>query len=282
MSDNSSNIERVLFYLKKHLLILISPIEYNNKSKLIFNNNCLESKDLIYCINYIIQNINEFKNLFSYPFFVNSLYYVKYFRNKWAHQSYISKREEYRFLDDCCYLLQDICLESEEYRFIDFQRRLLLKELNNDFNDYIIKHSDDVINWRLNSVLSQCNEYELVIKMLNQQILELKENVKYCNNNNSNNVNFATSCSIDNIGKSNTINTENTKNCSIYDNKLKNSSDKIYNSFDKDNTNIEINEYYDNIKKNVNNNTHFNDDIEMRNNTNLDIAQSKNFKYEEL
>lgn len=139
-----------------------------------YNTSTTQSKDLLIYLNSIIQNPSLYKSYFNdYYFTLNTLFYIRYIRNKWAHQGDLNLRQIYKFYDEAEILLSELYPNSTEHRFIEFQRRLILQQLSGDFQEYIIKHSDDIINWKINCLESEVNEKKELINIIE------KENDKY-------------------------------------------------------------------------------------------------------
>jgi len=88
------------------------------------DNNIRRYKDLLFYLNAFIKNWNLFKGLFNSNYIICLCYDIKYFRNKWAHQSLFSTREVYRFLDQSQALLEEINLNTYE---IEILRKAILE-----------------------------------------------------------------------------------------------------------------------------------------------------------
>ena len=171
-----SDINKILSFLKINL-IKVLDIESNNIILDDYENNINnenQDKDLVYFINIFTQNFNKFKYKFKNPSILNILFNIKTFRNVWAHQGRLNVRELYKFYDDSSYLLEELCPYSEEYKYVEFQRRLAIKEMSADFNDFIINHSDNIVNWKVNMQSEELYLKTKQIEILNDDILILQ------------------------------------------------------------------------------------------------------------
>jgi hypothetical protein len=94
---------------------------YNSKTKY---------KDVLYYLNAFIKNWEfPFKNSFNNNITLTLCHSIKYFRNRWAHQSLFSVRETYRLIDECQALLEELQLDHSE---IDVIRKSVLELLANE------------------------------------------------------------------------------------------------------------------------------------------------------
>mmetsp|Transcript_23063 Transcript_23063/g.24009 ORF Transcript_23063/g.24009 Transcript_23063/m.24009 type:complete len:362 (-) Transcript_23063:48-1133(-) len=135
-------------------------------------------KDIIVYLNHVIQNPSIFKSLFKdYYFTLNTLFYIRYVRNKWAHQAELSQRQVYKFFDEVSTLLEEISPGSEEFKYVEFQRRMIIKELSDDFRDYVLKHSDEIVNWRFNSLKDELSQSNKALEVQGNEITRMRN---YC------------------------------------------------------------------------------------------------------
>lgn len=110
-------------------------------------------KDVLFYLNAFIKNWELLSSLFTTNYAVSLCHTIKYFRNKWAHQSPFSLRETYRFMDECQALIEEIKKDSSE---IDIIRKQLLEiyyasEVNNYYNSINnnnnFQQNDNLINF---------------------------------------------------------------------------------------------------------------------------------------
>ncbi len=95
-------------------------------------------KDVLFYLNAMIKNWNLFKGLFKTNYPLCLCHDIKFFRNKWAHQSLFSSREAYRCIDQCQALLEECELDAYE---IDILRKEVLEYLYRDELSKVIKSS---------------------------------------------------------------------------------------------------------------------------------------------
>jgi hypothetical protein len=83
---------------------------YNSKTKY---------KDVLYYLSAFIKNWEfPFKNLFSNNYSLTLCHSIKYFRNRWAHQSVFTLRETYRLMDEGQALLEELNMDHSEIEII--------------------------------------------------------------------------------------------------------------------------------------------------------------------
>jgi hypothetical protein len=108
--------------------------------------NMKKYKDVLYYLNAVVKNWEIFSgiSLTNYPLCL--CHSIKYFRNKWAHQSKFTTRELYRFFDECQALLEEFNLNASE---LDLLRKSILEYYyNEEKNKFLCDSisSDGVIN----------------------------------------------------------------------------------------------------------------------------------------
>jgi hypothetical protein len=81
-------------------------------------------RDVLFYLNSIIKNWETIRSLFGTNHILSLCHDIKYFRNKWAHQSPFTLREVYRFLDSVQIMLEELKLE---YYDIDSIRKAVLE-----------------------------------------------------------------------------------------------------------------------------------------------------------
>jgi hypothetical protein len=205
-----SDIDKILSFLKINLIKILN-LEQNNIILDDYESNILndnQDKDLVYFINIFTQNFYKFKNKFKNPSILNILFNIKTFRNIWAHQGKLNIRELYKFYDDSSYLLEELCPYSEEFKYVEFQRRLAIKEMSADFNDFIVNHSDNIVNWKLHMLNEELYKKEKQIEILKDDIIILqRENsiVKQENNKKHDNKNSYNNFAINKLQPQNNI-----------------------------------------------------------------------------
>lgn len=86
-------------------------------------------KDVLFYVNAMIKNWEIFRGLFPTGYALCLCYNIKYFRNKWAHQSPFTTRELYRFFDECQALLEEIKADVGE---IDGIRKAVMEMYYNE------------------------------------------------------------------------------------------------------------------------------------------------------
>jgi hypothetical protein len=77
--------------------------------------------DLLFYINSIIKNWDSIKNLYSDNYLFILCHDIRYFRNKWAHQSMFTLREVYRVTDLAQSILEIMNLNYDQMEFIRIQ-----------------------------------------------------------------------------------------------------------------------------------------------------------------
>lgn len=253
------------------------------------------SSDLMAYISVMTNNQDIMRHFFKeYNVINNSLFYIRFIRNKWAHQYSLSKRETYKLLDEICLILEEICNNSEEYKFLEFQRLLILRELSGEMSDYLIKHSDDIVNWKLNFLSQELEQKNLKIKVMENLINELNGKIEMVNNTNCiNNIN-SNSISQQKISSNRHVSiqdrTDEYRTDTIYNNSYKNVDEKFtskeekqYNEFyqkmdveyfNNDESNQNFDFYGKNKNKNINSVSNNNINEFQSNNKNNDLQDS--------
>jgi hypothetical protein len=141
---------------------------YNTKNKY---------KDVLFYLNAFIKNWEfPFKSMFNghnYP--LTLCHSIKYFRNRWAHQSVFTIRETYRLFDECQALLEELKLDTTEIEII---RKGVLEMLVTEETKPKCKIDQDtkkpITGSNLNTLIENTN---------------YNPNLNYQVNNNSNNIN---------------------------------------------------------------------------------------------
>jgi hypothetical protein len=113
---------------------------YNSKTKY---------KDVLYYLNAFIKNWEfPFKNQFNHNYCLTLCHSIKYFRNRWAHQSTFTIRETYRLIDECQALLEELKMD---YREIELIRRQVMEMLYEEEKKSVKDNSFNLIGNTSNS-----------------------------------------------------------------------------------------------------------------------------------
>jgi hypothetical protein len=100
-------------------------------------------KDVLFFFNAIIKNWEIIQSLFSSNYVLCLCHTLKYFRNKWAHQSPFSLRETYRFLDESQAMLEEIKAETIELDQI--RKEILHNYYEEELNKFINGNQQQVL-----------------------------------------------------------------------------------------------------------------------------------------
>lgn len=175
-----SEIEKILFILKETLMNFTlqtgKELLPSNSSSLQINTTSLQTSDLIFYINQILKNINHFKSYINSPFFINSLYNIKTFRNLWAHQSNLTINDYYRFLDDCSLVINDLSPSSEGLLYVNYHKDMVMKRLLNEtsINNSLSNKDDAYMNIKVRLLEEEVVSYKSKVEFLTNQIFLLK------------------------------------------------------------------------------------------------------------
>jgi len=176
--ENSSIIQKVLQITKENLEFFIETvfIEIYGEDKFIIylNNSHPEKKDNIEMMDYneIKENYNNkfkdisyfiniflkywegiFKQKLIHNYVLTLIHSIRYFRNKWAHQSHMNERELYRFVDECQSFLEEMKINDEnfiknlnELNFIRLNclEKLVYAEMNK--NHFYVNNNNNILN----------------------------------------------------------------------------------------------------------------------------------------
>jgi len=125
------------------------------------NNNNFSNTDILFFLNVFQGEFNNyFYNKLNNNYSLSLSYSLKYFRNKIAHQSSLTLREIYRFIDETLAFMEELNIGNTEEKFdLENIRRNLLKlmvncndnivvigkkiEDFNGFNDFNVEMKDD-------------------------------------------------------------------------------------------------------------------------------------------
>jgi hypothetical protein len=132
-------------------------------------------RDVLFYLNSLIKNWETIKSLFDTNHIISLCHEIKYFRNKWAHQSPFTLREVYRFLDSVQYVLEELKLE---YYYIDCMRKAVLEAYYKEEVQNAMGHRmHEIINHEENShILQQSNLFNDFKEDQNSNLLQ-----QHCN-----------------------------------------------------------------------------------------------------
>jgi hypothetical protein len=167
-----------------------------------YNVNNNNNTDILFFLNVFQGEFNNyFYNKLNNNYSLSLSYSLKYFRNKIAHQSSLTLREIYRFIDETEAFMDELNIGSSEEKFnLENIRRNLLKlmincndnvvvigkkiEDFNGFNDFNVEMKDDdnINNYQMQNNKFIINENKLnnYDKMVNK-ILQNNDNKNFLN-----------------------------------------------------------------------------------------------------
>ena len=166
------------------------------------NNNNFTNTDILFFFNVFQGEFNNyFYNKLNNNYSLSLSYSLKYFRNKIAHQSSLTLREIYRFIDETEAFMDELNIGSSEEKFnLENIRRNLLKimincndnvvvigkkiEDFNGFNDFNVEMKDDdnINNYQMqnNKFINENKLNNNYDKMVNK-ILQNNDNKNFLN-----------------------------------------------------------------------------------------------------
>jgi hypothetical protein len=109
-------------------------------------------KDVLFYLNAFVKNWDKIQNLFQTNYPLSLCHSLKYFRNKWAHQSPFTMRELYRLIDECQAFLE--CFDINDLSELDGIRKAVLNEL-------IKSEAEVIVNSNSNTNINNHHEHEL-------------------------------------------------------------------------------------------------------------------------
>lgn len=113
-------------------------------------------RDVLFYLNSLIRNWETIRSLFATNHIISLCHDIKYFRNKWAHQSPFKLREVHRFLDSVQYILEELKLE---YYDIDCMRKAVLEAYYKDEVQIAMELRMQNINHEQNSQILQSSNF---------------------------------------------------------------------------------------------------------------------------
>jgi hypothetical protein len=140
--------------------------------------NLRKYKDLLFYLNSIIKNWETLKGLFKTNYVLCLCHSLKYFRNKWAHQSKFTKRELHRFIDECQVLLEEFDVKSDE---IDLIRKHALEAY---YHEEVTSYSQ-VIGGKVNQTPKQ----DYILSNQQNTTISINQNSSYIKNSFNMNLN---------------------------------------------------------------------------------------------
>ena len=168
------------------------------------NNNNFTNTDILFFLNVFQGEFNNyFYNKLNNNYSLSLSYSLKYFRNKIAHQSSLTLREIYRFIDETQAFMEELNIGNTQEKFdLENIRRNLLKlmvncndnivvigkkiEDFNGFNDFNVEmKDDDNINiknnsYQMNNQINNENKLNKYDKLVNK-ILQNNDNKNFLN-----------------------------------------------------------------------------------------------------
>jgi hypothetical protein len=169
-------------YGEDYMVYMENGTRVNAMTDINLNNvNKHKYKDVLFYLNAFIKNWDfVFRQIFKTNYLLTLCHSIKYFRNRWAHQSQFTVRETYRLLDDCQALLEELSINNKE---IDNLRLSVLQSLVNlkseeftDINKNQYKIEDEDINMididpneLDNDLINDLNYQKLILDQLNNK-----------------------------------------------------------------------------------------------------------------
>jgi len=135
------NISQYCLNLIKNNLKLFFETKYKDIIEQEYKSSVDSFYDVMFYFTFLKNNINQIKEVPNV--IINTVYSLKIFRNKIAHQVPITLREFYRFVDDTQIIIEtlNICDENEKIK-IENTRKEIIKRMNNsNDNNFIIGSS---------------------------------------------------------------------------------------------------------------------------------------------
>ena len=193
------NISQYCLNLIKNNIKLFFEHKYNSLIEKEYKSSDESYFDVMFYFNVLKKYLNEIKELPKV--IINTIYNIKIFRNKIAHQVPITLREFYRFVDDTQIIIEllNICDQNEVIKIQNTRKEIIKRMSILDDNNIIIGSSYNAGNNNIN------NNYNLNLhKVGSNSDIEMGEddldyfqdekvnseiNNKYANNNGGKNYN---------------------------------------------------------------------------------------------
>ena len=196
------NISQYCLNLIKNNIKLFFEMKYNSLIEKEYKSSDESYFDVMFYFNVLKKYLNEIKELPKV--IINTIYNIKIFRNKIAHQVPITLREFYRFVDDTQIIIEllNICDQNEVIKIQNTRKEIIKRMSLLDDNNIIIGSSYNAGN---NNINNNNNNYNFNInKVGSNSDIEMGEddldyfqdekvnseiNNKYANNNGGKNYN---------------------------------------------------------------------------------------------
>ena len=153
------NISQYCLNLIKNNLKLFFEAKYKDIIEKEYKSSIDSFYDVMFYFTILKNNINQIKEVPNV--IINTVYSLKIFRNKIAHQVPITLREFYRFVDDTQIIIEtlNVCDENEKIK-IENTRKEIIKRMNNsNDNNFVIGSSYNVGNTSNNSITLNLNKF---------------------------------------------------------------------------------------------------------------------------
>lgn len=155
------------------------------------NQNKYKYKDVLFYLNAFIKNWQfVFSTTFKTNYALTLCHSIKYFRNRWAHQSNLTIRETYRVIDECQALLEELGIANKDMdslriyvlQYLSVSKSEVVSNLsnindNNAPNEYCILNNLDEQDCDMivdpdeldNDFINDLNYQKLILDQLNNK-----------------------------------------------------------------------------------------------------------------
>jgi uncharacterized protein YnzC (UPF0291/DUF896 family) len=203
------NISQYCLNLIKNNLKLFFEAKYKDIIEKEYKSSIDSFYDVMFYFTILKNNINQIKEMPNV--IINTVYSLKIFRNKIAHQVPITLREFYRFVDDTQIIIEtlNVCDENAKIK-IENTRKEIIKRMNNsNDNNFVIGSSYNVGNTSNNSIKLNLDKFnsDSDIEMgdfTDENIFEKNDNIFNVGKNYNDFNNFNSNINSNNNSNSNT------------------------------------------------------------------------------
>ena len=145
------NISQYCLNLIKNNIKLFFVIKYNSLIEKEYKSSDESYFDVMFYFNVLKKYLNEIKELPKV--IINTIYNIKIFRNKIAHQVPITLREFYRFVDDTQIIIEllNMCDQNEVIKIQNTRKEIIKRMTILDDNSIIIGSSYNAGNNNINN-----------------------------------------------------------------------------------------------------------------------------------
>ena len=126
-----------------------------------YQSNQINNKDALFYLNFFIRNWSTLNQNFYNNYILSIANSLKYFRNKISHQSPVTLREMYKFIDDTQILLENLNVNHNDINSLNTIRKQVLSFMINTDDNIIVLGRKNYNNFESSNMQNQYEDMDI-------------------------------------------------------------------------------------------------------------------------